>query len=122
MRLSLVDDHTLFRKGMIHLIEWVCKDCIITFEASDGIDLQQKLTKENEPDIILMDINMPRMDGYACVQWLNENFPLVKIIVVTMNQEAEAMTRMLNLGVKGYLSKDVEPEKLGQVLRDVMNA
>lgn len=119
MRLALVDDHTLFREGMIQLIEWVCKDCIITFEANDGIDLQQKLTKDNEPEIILMDINMPRMDGYACVQWLNENFPHVKIIVVSMNQQEAAMTRMLTLGVNGYLSKDVEPAKLAKVLKDL---
>ena len=68
MRLALVDDHKLFRKGLINLIELVCSNCEISFEADNGADLQQKISKKNEPDIILMDINMPYMDGFASVQ------------------------------------------------------
>lgn len=121
MRIALVDDHTLFRKGMINLIEMVCSDCEIAFEADNGIDLKQKITKENEPDIILMDINMPHMDGFASVKWLNENFPLVKVLVVSMIEKEESVVRMLKLGVKGYLSKDVEPKELGEALDAIMN-
>jgi len=121
MRLALVDDHTLFRKGMINLIEMVCNDCQILFEADNGIDLQQKLTTGNEPDIILMDINMPFMDGFATVQWLNEKFPLVKVLVVSMVEKEESIVRMLKMGVKGYLSKDVEPKELGEALSSIMN-
>src|ERR1700712_1380173 len=113
MRLALVDDHKLFRKGLINLIEIVCNDCMILFEADNGADLQRKLTKNNEPDIIIMDINMPQMDGFASVQWLNEKFPLIKILVVSMIEKEESVVRMLKLGVKGYLSKDVEPAALG---------
>jgi two-component system, NarL family, invasion response regulator UvrY len=121
MRLALVDDHTLFRKGLINLIELVCSNCEIIFEADNGLDLQQKLTPANEPDILLMDINMPKMDGFATVQWLNENFPLIKILVVSMVEKEESIVRMLKLGVKGYLSKDVEPLVLGEALNAVMN-
>ena len=121
VRIALVDDHTLFRKGMINLIEMVCSDCKITFEADNGIDLKQKINKENEPDIILMDINMPHMDGFASVKWLNENFPLVKVLVVSMIEKEESVVRMLRLGVKGYLSKDVEPKELGEALDAIMN-
>lgn len=121
MRLALVDDHRLFRKGLVSLIEMVCTDCDILFEADNGVDLQQKLIKGNEPDIILMDVNMPQMDGFATVQWLNENYPLIKILVVSMIEKEESIVRMLQLGVKGYLSKDVEPEELGEALNAVMN-
>ncbi len=121
MRLALVDDHKLFRKGLINLIELVCSDCEILFEADNGVDLQLKLNKDNEPDIMLMDINMPQMDGFASVQWTNENFPLVKILVVSMIEKEESIVRMLKLGVKGYLSKDVEPEVLGEALNAIMN-
>jgi len=121
MRLALVDDHTLFRKGLINLIDLVCPDCEIVFEADNGIDLQQKLTKNNEPDILLMDINMPKMDGFATMDWLNENFPLVKVLVVSMIEKEESIVRMLKLGVKGYLSKDVEPQVLGEALNAIMN-
>ena len=121
MRLALVDDHRLFRKGLVSLIEMVCTDCDILFEADNGVDLQKKLIKGNEPDIILMDVNMPQMDGFATVQWLNENYPLIKILVVSMIEKEESIVRMLQLGVKGYLSKDVEPEELGEALNAVMN-
>ena len=121
MRLALVDDHKLFRKGLINLIELVCSDCEILFEADNGVDLQLKLNKDIEPDIILMDINMPQMDGFASVQWTNENFPLIKILVVSMIEKEESIVRMLKLGVKGYLSKDVEPDVLGEALNAIMN-
>ncbi len=111
MRLALVDDHTLFRKGLINLIELVCSECSILFEADKGADLQQKIDKKNQPDIILMDINIPQMDGFAAVQWLNDHFPLVKILLVSMIEKEESIVRMLRLGVKGYLSKDVEPKE-----------
>jgi len=121
MRLALVDDHTLFRKGLINLIELVCSDCLIVFEADNGLDLQQKLTINNEPDILLMDINMPKMDGFATMEWLNEKFPLVKVLVVSMIEKEESIVHMLKLGVKGYLSKDVEPQVLGEALNAIMN-
>jgi DNA-binding NarL/FixJ family response regulator len=68
-----------------------------------------------------MDINMPGMDGFASVQWLNESYPRVKILVVSMIEKEESIVRMLKLGVKGYLSKDVEPKELGEALESVMN-
>lgn len=121
MRLALVDDHKLFRKGLLSLLEMVCCNCEILFEANHGIDMQNKIDKNNPPDIILMDVNMPGMDGFACVEWLNENFPLVKILVVSMIEKEESIVKMLTLGVKGYLSKDVEPAILAEALEAVMN-
>ena len=121
MRLALVDDHRLFRKGLLSLLEMVCSDCIILFEADNGIDLQKKLDPNNQPDIILLDVNMPAMDGFACVEWLTQNFPLIKILIISMIEKEESIVKMLKLGVKGYLSKDVEPKELGEALNAVMN-
>lgn len=121
IRLALVDDHRLFRKGLISLIEMVCVNCEILFEADNGYDLQQKLSRGNEPDIILMDVNMPQMDGFETAKWLSEQHPLIKILVVSMIEKEESIVRMLKLGVKGYLSKDVEPNELGQALSAIMN-
>jgi DNA-binding NarL/FixJ family response regulator len=121
IKLALVDDHTLFRKGLISLIEMVDPSYSILFEADNGLDLQQKIQKDNYPDIILMDITMPGMDGFACVQWLSENYPLIKILVISMIEKEETIVRMLKLGVKGYLCKDVEPKELGEALRSIMN-
>jgi DNA-binding NarL/FixJ family response regulator len=119
IKLALVDDHTLFRKGLISLIEMVGKQYEVVFEADNGLQLQQMLTKENEPDIILLDVNMPDMDGFACVTWLARHFPLVKILIVSMITKEEIIVRMLKLGVKGYLCKDVEPKELGEALNAI---
>jgi DNA-binding NarL/FixJ family response regulator len=119
--LALVDDHTLFRKGLISLIEMVGNHYSILFEADNGNELQQKISASKQPDIILMDINMPGMDGFASVQWLNEHFPLVKVLIVSMIEKEETIVRMLKLGVKGYLCKDVEPKELGEALHAIMN-
>jgi two-component system, NarL family, invasion response regulator UvrY len=121
VKLALVDDHTLFRKGLISLIEMVSNEYSILFEADNGLELQTKLDHSNQPDIILMDINMPGMDGFASVQWLNEKFPLINILVVSMIEKEETIVRMLKLGVKGYLCKDVEPKELGEALNAIMN-
>lgn len=94
----------------------VCKDCTILFEANNGIELQQKIDANNLPDIILMDVNMPGMDGFESVQWLKNVYPDVKVLIVSMIEKEETVVRMLRLGVKGYLCKDVEPNELGEAL------
>lgn len=121
MKLALVDDHKLFRRGLISLIEMAVPEHSVLFEAENGDDLKQKIDPDNQPDIILMDINMPGVDGYQSVAWLNENFPLVHVLVVSMVENEESIVRMLRLGVKGYLCKDVEPTELGQALRTIVN-
>ncbi|MFT3703480.1 MAG: response regulator transcription factor [Agriterribacter sp.] len=119
--LALVDDHTLFRKGLINLIEMVNSNYTILFEADNGLDLQKKLDPSNQPDIILMDINMPGIDGFASVQWLKDHYPLINILVVSMIEREETIVRMLKMGVKGYLCKDVEPKELGEALHSIIN-
>lgn len=121
VKLALVDDHTLFRKGLISLIEMVSDTYVILFEANSGTDLQKKIAKDNQPDIVLMDIHMPDMDGFDTVQWLNEYYPYTKILVVSMLQKEEMIVKMLRLGVKGYLCKDVEPKELSEALHSIMN-
>jgi two-component system invasion response regulator UvrY len=68
-----------------------------------------------------MDVYMPGMDGFETVKWMVECYPLVKILVVSMIEKEETIVRMLRLGVKGYLCKDVEPKELSEALHSVMN-
>ena len=121
IRLALVDDHAIIRKGLTGIIELMDTRCSILFEAENGVDLQEKLIKDNEPDIILLDINMPVMDGFETVVWLNANFPKIKILVLTMLDDEESIERMLTLGVKGYLSKDIGPQELHIAINKIMN-
>jgi two-component system, NarL family, invasion response regulator UvrY len=121
VKIALVDDHKLFRKGLISLIQLAHSDCSILFEADNGLDLQNKIDANNLPDIVLMDVNMPGMDGFATVKWLKENYPSVSILVVSMIEKEETVVQMLKLGVRGYLCKDVEPNELGEALRAIRN-
>ncbi len=121
IKIALVDDHTLFRKGLVSLIEVIENDIDILFEADSGLDMQQKIDPKNLPDIVLMDINMPGMDGYGAVEWLNNTYPSVKVLIISMVESEEGIIQMMKLGVKGYLSKDVEPDELNSALTAIVN-
>lgn len=118
LKLAIVDDHNLFRKGLIKLINAAGFDnqYEILFEACNGADLKEKLDERNLPDIILMDIDMPDMDGYESVEWLHRIYPDIHILVVSMFGSEESIVRMLKLGVSGYLSKDIEVEDMTKAL------
>jgi two-component system, NarL family, invasion response regulator UvrY len=122
IKLAIVDDHNLFRKGLITLINLAYKNnCIIVFEAGSGEELIAKLDKKLLPDIILMDIDMPDMDGFETVSWLQQHYPDISILVVSMIEKEEAIVRMLKMGVKGYLSKDIEVEDIHEAIKAIMN-
>jgi len=114
----LVDDHSLLRIGLAQLVQSLGNT--ILFEADNGRELLQKLDKKHLPDIVLMDINMPEMDGYATTQWLKENYPEVKVLALSMYDNESAIIRMLKCGAKGYILKDSEPAELKAAIDDVM--
>lgn len=123
IKLAIVDDHNLFRKGLMKLISLGDKDnkYSVLFEAENGNDLKDKLNRKALPDIILMDIDMPDMDGYETVEWLQKHFPDISILVISMFESEESVLRMLLMGVKGYLSKDIEVEDMHQALDAIAN-
>jgi len=121
LSIALVDDHNLFRKGLIKLINLGDKErrYNILFEAESGLDLKEKMKQPPFPDIILMDIDMPDMDGFESVEWLQRTHPSVKILVISMVESEQEILRMLRLGVKGYLCKDIEVEDMHRALETI---
>jgi DNA-binding NarL/FixJ family response regulator len=121
LNIALVDDHNLFRKGLIKLINLgdTQNRYNILFEAENGNDLKEKMIQPPFPDIILMDIDMPDMDGFEAVDWLQRTHAAVKVLVVSMVESEAAILRMLRLGVKGYLSKDIEVEDMHRALEAI---
>ena len=114
----LVDDHSLFRSGIAALINDLGGYNIL-FEAANGEELMRKISPKFKPDIILLDINMPKMDGIATAKWLRGNYPNIHIIVLSMFEDAEKVLAMVRMGVKGYLLKDSEPHEFEQALKCV---
>src|SRR5262245_55653475 len=103
LNIALVDDHNLFRKGLIKLINLGDKlnKYNILFEADNGLDLKDKMLQPPFPDIILMDIDMPDLDGFEAVDWLQRTHPAIKILVISMVESEAEILRMLRLGVRG---------------------
>jgi two-component system, NarL family, invasion response regulator UvrY len=116
--IALADDHSLLRSGLASLVTSLGHT--VLFEADNGEQLTQKL-KGHEPELILMDINMPQMDGYATTQWLKENHPTVKVLALSMYDNEASIIRMLKCGAKGYILKDSEPAELKAAIDAVLN-
>ncbi|TXI32730.1 MAG: response regulator transcription factor [Niabella sp.] len=118
--IAIVDDHTMLRKGLANLLNEE-QDFSVILEADNGFQFTQIIqTKKLEPDVILLDINMPEMDGYETAQWVEKNLPLSKVLVLSMNDNEEIVIKMLRCGAKGYVLKDADPPELCRAIRDVM--
>ncbi len=118
--IGLVDDHVLLRNGLAALVNSF-PGCKVVFEAGNGKELMQKLKPKSPPDVVLMDITMPVMDGYAATKWLSVNHPTVKVLALSMLDDEQAIIRMLHHGAKGFILKDCEPIELQLAISAVAN-
>ncbi|MDN5345433.1 MAG: two-component system, NarL family, response regulator LiaR [Clostridia bacterium] len=116
-RLLLVDDHTLIRKGLRLLMAgW--EGFEVVGEAGDGQEAIE-LALELQPDIVLMDIYMPRLDGLEATRRLKALLPEIKVVILTVADDDEAFRAALEVGAEGYLLKTVEPQHLYYLLQEV---
>jgi two-component system invasion response regulator UvrY len=114
IKIALVDDHSLLRNGLSSLVESLGNT--VLFEADNGREFQKKLDPNDLPDIVLMDINMPEMDGFETTEWLKQNHPDVKVLALSMYDNETSIIRMLKCGAKGYILKDSEPAELKEAI------
>ena len=115
----LVDDHSLLRMGLASMVE--SQGNTVLFEADNGKEFLDKLDKHNLPDLVLLDINMPEMDGYETAQWIKTNHPEINILALSMYDNETSIIRMLKCGAKGYILKDSEPAELKAAIEAIMN-
>jgi DNA-binding NarL/FixJ family response regulator len=117
IRIILADDHELMRKGLRTLLERQ-QDLEIVGEAGDGRETM-KLAKEQNPDVIIMDISMPDMNGVDATEQIMKEAPGVKIIALSMHPDRQFVERMLQAGARGYLVKDCSVEEMLTGIRAV---
>ena len=118
IKVVLVDDHVLLRNGLANLINSFGGYKVL-FEANNGKDFTDQLKPATAPDIVLLDINMPEMDGYETAVWLKKNYPLVKVLALSMYDNENAIIRMFKAGAKGYILKDCDPAELRAALDSI---
>jgi Response regulator containing a CheY-like receiver domain and an HTH DNA-binding domain len=117
-QIALVDDHALLRNGLASLIRSF-KGYTVTFQADNGKDFIQQLENHPLPDIILLDITMPEMNGFETATWIKENAPSIKILVLSMMDNDEVVIGMLRAGARGYILKDSKPTAFKQALDNI---
>ena len=117
LRVLLVDDHVLMRKGVASLLANRA-DIAVVGEAGDGEEAIEQ-TRKHMPDVILMDIAMPRCDGLEATRRIKREFPHVKILILTVADDDKNLFAAVKLGADGYLLKNLEPQQLYDMLDTV---
>ncbi len=117
IQVALVDDHQLFRSGINFIISDT-EDIEIAFEASNGKEFLNYI-ENYQPDVVLMDINMPVVDGVEATKQAMEKFPDLKVLVLSMFGEVDYYNTMIDLGVKGFILKDIDNDELLEAIRKV---
>lgn len=116
---GIADDHSLLRNALANLIN-TFDNYTILFQADNGKDLRNRILMHQVPEIVLLDVNMPEMDGFETTQWLHKNYPHIKVLALSMLSDEKTIIRMFRLGAKGYLLKNAEPEELKEALDSLM--
>jgi two-component system, NarL family, invasion response regulator UvrY len=114
IKIGLVDDHILIREALANIIK-TFDEFDVSIQAVNGKDFIEKLNKTNVPEILLLDLAMPVMDGHATTHWISKNHPEIKILILTMF-DAESLIHLIKEGVRGFLKKDVPPTELRHAL------
>jgi len=120
-KIVIVDDHSLFAESLEGLINNF-PDFEVQYVVNNGQELINRLSSQKDfPDIVLLDINMPVLDGVQTMYWLKKNQFCIDVLALSMEDNEETIIKMLSYGAKGYLLKDINHEELQTALKEVIN-
>lgn len=117
IKISITDDHKIFREGLKTALS-VCPDFEIVLESDNGEELLQNYPRVR-PDIFLMDINMPKLDGISTTKQLKQALPDARIIALSVSNQELYVSKMFDAGAKGYILKDADPEEIIKAIQMV---
>jgi DNA-binding NarL/FixJ family response regulator len=116
---TLVDDHTMFRKGLAVLIN-LFPQYKVLMDVGNGKEFIDQLQPDHLPDIVLLDIHMPVMDGYATAAWLHANHPDIKVLALSTMDSDTTIIKMIHQGARGYILKDADPNELQVAFSEIL--
>lgn len=117
----IVDDHMLIAEALSGIIEKFSRYHVL-YEVGNGKQLVERFQQPvNIPDIVLLDINMPLMDGFETAQWISAHHPHIRILALSMQDEEETLVRIIRCGAKGYLLKNIHPAELERALDSLVD-
>lgn len=116
---GLADDHVLLRDALASLIDNF-EGYKVICQCGNGKELIECVGKKQAPDVVLLDLNMPIMDGYETALWLQKNAPDTHVLMLTMYDSEIILIRLLQAGVKGFLKKDIHPSELKFAIQSVL--
>lgn len=119
VKIMIVDDHSMIREGLKSLLE-LDGDVEVIAEAENGEECLEKLNTV-KPDVLLLDINMPKMNGLEVLQKLKDNKSKLKVLVLTVHNETEYLMKAVGIGINGYVLKDSESSELKEAIFAIYN-
>jgi two-component system invasion response regulator UvrY len=117
---ALVDDHTLLRNGLASVINSFAGYKVL-FEADNGRRFTEMLNPDDLPELVLLDVTMPEMNGYETAAWIKTHYPQIRVLALTMIHDERSIIKMLRNGAKGYLLKDSELTELKKALDSIVS-
>jgi DNA-binding NarL/FixJ family response regulator len=118
IKVLLADDHSIVRAGLGRIVE-ESGDMVVVAEAADGREAIRK-AEESRPDVAVIDISMPGLDGLEVISRLNHRYPELPVLVLTMHEEGQYVVRAVEAGAMGYVTKQSAPEQLVTAIRKVL--
>jgi two-component system, NarL family, invasion response regulator UvrY len=119
IKVAILEDHLIFRVALGFLID-TFEDCKVVHQSSNGNELIRAILSGVEPDIVILDLSMPEMDGNETALWLNKHYPRINVLMLTMYNSDLSLIRLLQYGVKGFLKKDVHPKELKFAINSII--
>lgn len=122
INVAIVDDHVLFTGALSEMVNQLEK-YVVSFRAENGKDFIEKFRSNeyNTPEIILLDLNMPLMDGFETLTWIKNNKLKSKVLILSMNDDEQGIVRSIRLGANGYLLKNVSPSTLEHAMGSIID-
>jgi two-component system, NarL family, invasion response regulator UvrY len=119
IKIAMVDDHILLRDALAGVINGF-DNCKVILLAANGKELLEKMQQDYLPGLVILDLNMPEMDGYETAKYLRLNYPGIFVLVLTMYDSEISLLRMVQAGARGFLKKDIHPGELKLAIQSVM--